>query len=38
MAKVRLFDISLQYGTITLYNMGIDAQQHKYIDISNVFR
>lgn len=38
MAKARLFGISLQYGTITVYNMGIDAQQLKYIDISNVLR
>lgn len=38
MAKARLFAIFLQYGTITVYNMGIDAQQLKHIDISNVFR
>lgn len=36
MAKTRLFGIFLQYGTITVHDMGIDSQQLKHIGISNV--
>jgi len=38
MAKLRLFSgVVLQYGAIIMYDMGINAQQFKNIDFSNVF-
>lgn len=38
MAKAGLFNIFLQHGTITVHDMGVDFQQLKHIDISNVLR
>lgn len=38
MATERLFGIILRYGAIAVYDMGINAQQFKNIDISNVLR
>lgn len=38
MATERLFGIILQHGAIAVYDMGINAQQLKNIDISNVLR
>lgn len=38
MATERLFGIILQYGAIAVYDMGINAQHLKNIDISNVLQ